>query len=137
MMHVRKHMRRPIQQLGVIALVILGSLGAGLMPSAHAQGACTLQEYTLPSTSYLEMIHTSGYVIHLQRASDQSQPTVRVWEQRQFTGEYYIPIDISDIQVRLEGRYVLETWMGEVRQVYKEVPVAKACAENWTGIETW
>jgi hypothetical protein len=118
-------------------LVILGSLEILLMPSAHAQGTCTLQEYTLPSTSHLEMIHTSGYVIHLQRASDQSQPTVRVWEQGQFIGEYYIPIDIYDIQVRLEGRYVLETWMGEVRQVYKQVPMAKACAENWTGVEPW
>jgi hypothetical protein len=81
--------------------------------------------------------NADGYVVHLQRASYQYAPTVRVWEQGQFMGEYYIPIAIYDIQVSLEGRYVLETWMGEVRQVYKQIPIARACAESWTGLEPW
>jgi hypothetical protein len=129
---------RQTQRLGSIALIILGCFLGPLGPHTYAEGTCTLQEYTLPSTSYLQLTHNaSGYVVHLQRSSYQYTPTVLVWEQGQFTGAHYLPVDVYDIQVRLEGRYVLETWMGKVRQVYKEVSIARACAESWTGIAPW
>jgi hypothetical protein len=76
-------------------------------------------------------VNSNGYTVHLQRSNYNYSPTVLVWENWQFTGHYYIPKDVYDIQVRLVGRYVLETWMGKVRQVYKQVPVARACS-NWS-----
>ena len=137
-MHVQKHMTKTLRRLKVAALVSLSTLAILLASSAYAQTACTLQEYTLPSVDYLQLTYNAnGYVVHLQRSSDQYAPTVQVWEQGQYMGAYYIPVAIYDIEVSLEGRYVLETWMGEVRQVYKQVPVARACAETWTGLEPW
>lgn len=125
------------RHLVVLGLAILASLVIPQALPAQAESSCSLQEYTLPSTSYLQLTHTSGYVVHLQRSSSNYAPTVKLWEQQQYSGEYPIPVDVYDIQVRLEGRWVLETWMGQVRQVYKQVPVARACAESWTGLLPW
>jgi hypothetical protein len=96
----------------------------------HAEAACTFKKYTLPSISYLQLVRNDGRVVHLQRSAYKYNPTVHVWIQRNYRGQYYIPKNVYDIRVILENRLVLETWMGQVRQVFKQIPIAKACS-NW------
>jgi hypothetical protein len=115
-----------------LAILVLSVIFTAHFSPVEAQ--CTLQQYDLPSTSYLQLTHVrDGRVIHLQRSSYGGFPTALVWEQYQYQGAFYIPFDWYDIQVRLEARLVYETWMGEVRQVYKQIPVAKACT-HWSAI---
>ena len=113
--------------LAGLAVLLLGTGALGTPPRPAAAACAT---YTLPSLSYLQLVRRDGYAILLQRSVRSGFPTARIWEKGRYTGEYNIPIDVADIRVRLELRLVPEMWMGRVRYVHKQVPVAQAC-DNW------
>lgn len=91
----------------------------------NAQAQSGLTTHTLPSISYLELRRSDGLVMHLQRGTFNRQNTVRVWVNGRYAGEGYIPQRLFDVTATHELRLVLETWMGRVRQVQKQVPVVR------------
>lgn len=124
---ISSHGERRTWLLGSLAVVLFTSLSA----PASAQATCTRYKYDLPASYALQLTDSvSGSVLHLQRSNYQFKPTTLLWIQFNYHGQYYIPVDIFDIQVRLQGRYVYETFNGQVRQVYKQIPVVLACS-NW------
>ena len=100
-----------------------------------ATATCTRVRQDIPASAntYLRLTRRSdGRVIHLRKGIYNHYPTVHVWEQLRYSGQWYIPVDVYDIQVRLERRLMTEIWMGQVRQTYKNIPVARYCPTRWS-----
>lgn len=100
--------------------------------TAAAQG-CRSSSY-IPGLSPLVLQNASGATIGLQRDSRNYRPTAHVWVNGEYQGEFDIPFTLADgaIQVLLNSRTRLETWMGSVRQAYKAVPYVLVCGD-WYG----
>ncbi len=114
-----------------VAAGVLALAAAFAAPQAHAQ--CTLSKKDLPSTGYLRFIGIrDGRVVYMQKGIYNSSNIGHVWEQQGYVGYGFIPFDYLDLQVRHEGRYVYETWLGKVRLVYKQIPVVKFCSARWS-----
>jgi hypothetical protein len=112
----------PLRAAFIAALVVLSPFMA-----QPAEAACITKTYTLPSISYLQLALSNGRVVHLRRSVYMHYPTVNIWDNRRYIGQYYIPVTYAGLSIILINRVVLETWMGSVRQVVKQVPVVKAC----------
>jgi hypothetical protein len=108
----------------------------GLTPTpAHAQNC---NSGSIPGNSPLTLQRADGQTVSLQSNSRGYYRTAHVWTNGNYVGQYNIPFQLADgeIQVRLRARHRLETWLGKVRQVYKQVPYVVVCG-NWTGNLQW
>jgi len=98
---------------------------------------CTPQQADIPQVSYghFEAVRKQDNVlVQLQRDISNGAPSVHLYVNSTYYGEYLIPAEITlDLVAHTEQRLVLETWMGSVRQTYKMIPIAKFCAEVWDG----
>jgi len=105
---------------GALAMV------SGAAP-APRQDTCAKRD--VKKTSYTVLRHSNGTTLHLLGdIRDRYIDTVHIWVNGEYAGQYDLPVNIGpDIVVRHEGRWVLETWLGKVRQVYKQVPIVKYC----------
>jgi hypothetical protein len=115
--------------LAIFLLIIIATLAAA---PARAQD-CSSSSY-IPTLAPLTLRHVSGYTIDLLGDSKGYGPSVHIWENGQYSGEYQVPISIADgqIQVLLRMEQRLETWMGRVRQVLKAIPYVTVCG-LWYG----
>lgn len=118
--------------IAIVALgVTLGVLDA-TAPAAQAQ-SCRSSSY-LPTTGVIALQNVSGTTIYLQRGNYNFKPTVHVWVNGSYAGQYNIPNAFFGGQIKVLFRLQLrtETWLGKVRQVYKEVPYVTVCGA-WYG----
>lgn len=101
--------------------------------SAGAGSSCRESSY-IPGLSPLTLTGANGTRMSFQRDTDDNFPSVQVWVNGAFDGEYRAPATFAsgEIQVRLDQRMTLETWMGEVRQTIDQVPILRVCG-SWSG----
>lgn len=130
-MSLRQNIFRGLRLAIVAVGVSLGTLQA-TATLVQAQ-SCRSSSY-LPSASALTLQHASGTIVSLQRGNYNFRPTVHVWINGSYAGQYYIPLTLAggQIQVRIRMQLRYETWLGKVRQVYKAVPYVIVCG-NWYG----
>jgi hypothetical protein len=104
------------------------SAAASLQPTA-----CRQSSY-IPSLSPLVLRNGQGTMLALERSVRQGAPTIKVWVNGQFSGEYKVPFTAfgGQIQTRLHQRMGLETWLGRVQQAQKIMPYLVVCGD-WSG----
>ncbi|MEM7272211.1 MAG: hypothetical protein AAF547_03935 [Actinomycetota bacterium] len=85
----------------------------------------------VPRSGTMQLTHRNGTVVHLQQDSHRYEPTAHVWINGQSEGEWYLPLDLGDIDILFRYQYRYETWLGSVRQVLKPVAYVQAC-NGWT-----
>lgn len=102
--------------------------------AASLQPAACRQSSYIPSLSPLVLRSGQGTMLALQRSVRQGMPTVKVWVNGQFSGEYNVPFTAygGQIQTRLRQRMGLETWLGRVQQAQKITPYLVVCGD-WSG----
>ncbi|HJS86291.1 MAG TPA: hypothetical protein VJ779_12600 [Acetobacteraceae bacterium] len=106
----------------------LGLIWASVASPALAQDNCRKTSY-IPSMQPMVLQAPNGTSIALQRHVRNHRPTVYVWLNHRFAGEYLVPLSLAsgEIQVLMHTHMGLETWMGSVRQSLKETPYLVVC----------
>jgi hypothetical protein len=113
-----------IRALGLVLL-------AGGAPAAHAQACRTTS--LIPTLDALPVRNAAtGQIVALQRSNLNYRPTVHIWMNNAYVGQYYVPVQIypNQLDVLLHTEIRLEPWMGQMRQVQKVVPYLRACG-SW------
>jgi hypothetical protein len=115
----------------VLAIQIGTALGMTTVP-ASAQN-CRSSSY-IPGTGHITVQRSDGATVSIQAGNRNYARTAHLWINNNYIGQYNIPFSLADgeIQVRFRMLQRLETWNGEVRQVYKPVPYVVVCG-NWSG----
>jgi hypothetical protein len=106
----------------------LGLIWTSATSPALAQDGCRKTSY-IPSLQPLVLQALNGTSIALRRHVRNHRPTVYVWLNNRFGGEYFVPLSLAsgEIQVLMHTHMGLETWMGSVRQSLKETPYLVIC----------
>jgi hypothetical protein len=121
-----KPQNRSDVKIGMIALAAI------LSASPASAQSCRNLAY-IPGVNAVTLQNEAGTTISLQHNSRNYHHTVRVWENNNYVGEYYIPVSFAsgEIQVKLKMKQRLETWLGQVRQTNKHLPYITVCG-NWS-----
>lgn len=117
----------------VCATVAVAASGTATAAPAAPAESCRQSSY-IPGLSPITLTAENGTQLSFQRDTDDNFPSVKVWANGVYEDEYRLPATFAagEIEARLDHRYTLETWMGEVRQALDQVPVLRVCGP-WSG----
>lgn len=125
----------PLNRMSAAAIVLAIQIGTVLGMTAIPASAqnCRSSSY-IPGTGHITVQRADGNTVSLQAGNRNYARTAHLWINNNYIGQYNIPFSLADgeIQVKFRMQYKLETWGGEVRQVYKPVPYVVVCG-NWSG----
>ncbi len=95
-------------------------------------GSCRRSSY-IPGLSFLAVSHPDGTTVEVQADARDFRRTVHVRHNGVPTGEFDLPHQVAPgVTALLDQRLTTEIWMGEVRQVIKQIPVLEVC-DPWQG----
>lgn len=95
------------------------------------QAACQYSYLSQTRPTYVR--YKTGYTLAMQSGYYGGRPTVFLWQNNKFVGQYYIPLSLFSGQVVIttRGKFVYETRNGTVRSVWKLLPAVGVCAAGW------
>ena len=134
-----KRIKRTLAGLSAASLLAVAMTLGGVAVGADAIEASTTT--VCRSTSYIPTLnpmtlqHVSGSTVSLLRDNYNYQPTVHVWLDDAYAGEFFVPLDLAEgeIQVKFRTEQRYQTGLdGKVRLVLKTVPYVEVCGE-WYG----
>jgi hypothetical protein len=125
----------PLNRMSKAAIVLSIQIGTVLSMTtipATAQ-SCRSSSY-IPGTSAITVQRADGATVSIQAGNRNYARTAHLWINNNYSGQHNIPFSLADGQIQVKFRMLqrLETWNGEVRQVYKPVPYVVVCG-NWSG----
>lgn len=71
----------------------------GFTETIEQASGVTYRTTFIPTTRPLVIQHTSGFLVSVQRGNFNFRPTVHLWYNNQYQGQYFIPVDLGDIEV--------------------------------------
>lgn len=130
--HNRSH---PLNRISMTAIVLAIQIGTALGMTAIPASAqnCRSSSY-IPGTGHITVQRADGNTVSLQAGNRNYARTAHLWINNNYIGQYNIPFSLADGEIAVKFRMLqrLETWNGEVRQVYKPVPYVVVCG-SWSG----
>jgi hypothetical protein len=125
----------PLNRIAAAAIVLVIQFGSilGMNPIPASAQSCRSSSY-IPGTSAITVQRADGNTVSLQASNRDYAPTAHLWINNNYIGEYKIPFSLADDEIAVKFRMLqrLETFGGEVRQVYKPVPHVVVCG-TWSG----
>jgi hypothetical protein len=141
MMKNMKDIKRTLAGLTAASLLTVAMTVGGTAVGTDAIEAATTT--ACHSTSYIPTLnpmtlqHVSGATVSLLRDNYNYQPTVHVWLNSAYAGEFFVPLDLAEgeIQVKFGTEQRYQTGLdGKVRLVLQTVTYVEVCGEWYGGL---